>query len=97
FHVTGVQTCALPIYWEQAYLDLIDYKARKGWSNLVIRPETLRVILEKVPYTLTASEAVFCPRTFTDRARLQEAVTAILRKYLDRSEERRVGKGGRVW
>jgi DNA or RNA helicases of superfamily II len=69
--------------WEQAYLDLIDYKARKGWSNLVIRPETLRVILEKVPYTLTASEAVFCPRTFTDRARLQEAVTAILRKYLD--------------
>ena len=69
--------------WEQAYLDLIDYKARKGWSNLVIRPETLRVILEKVPYTLTASDAVFCPRTFTDRARLQEAVTAILRKYLD--------------
>ncbi len=69
--------------WEQAYLDMLKYKARKGWSNLVIRPETLRVILEKVPYTLTASEAVFRPRTFTDRARLQEAVTAILRKYLD--------------
>src|SRR5690554_5637064 len=69
--------------WGYAYLNLIDHKAGKGWSNLVIRPETLRVILEKVPYTLTASEAVFCPRTFTDRARLQEAVTAILRKYLD--------------
>jgi len=26
---------------------------------------------------------VFRPRTFTDRTRLQEAVTAILRKYLD--------------
>ena len=69
--------------WEQAYLDLLAYKARKGWSNLVIRPETLPVILEKVPYALTASEAVFRPRTFADRARLQEAVTAILRKYLD--------------
>ena len=69
--------------WEQAYLELLDYKARKGWSNLVIRPETLRAILEKVPYTLKASEAVFRPRTFTDRTRLQEAVTAILRKYLD--------------
>ena len=26
---------------------------------------------------------MFRPRTFTDRTRLQEAVTAILRKYLD--------------
>jgi hypothetical protein len=69
--------------WEQAYLELLDYKARKGWSNMVIRPETLRAILEKVPYTLKASEAVFRPRTFTDRTRLQEAVTAVLRKYLD--------------
>jgi hypothetical protein len=69
--------------WEQAYLELLDYKARRGWSNLVIRPETLRAILEKVPYTLKASEDVFRPRTFTDRTRLQEAVTAVLRKYLD--------------
>jgi len=69
--------------WEQAYLDLLDYKARKGWSNLVIRPEIPRAILEKVPYTIMADEAVFRPRTFTDRARLQEAVTAILRKYME--------------
>ena len=71
------------VEWEQAYFDLLDYKARKGWGNLIIRPETPRAILEKVPYTLTADEAVFRPRAFEDRARLQEAVTAILRKYLD--------------
>ena len=35
--------------WEQAFLELLDYKARRGWSNLGIRPETLRAILEKVP------------------------------------------------
>ncbi len=69
--------------WEQAYLDLLDYKARKGWDNLVIRPEVARAILGTVPYTLRADEAVFTPQSFADRARVQEAVTAILCKYLD--------------
>jgi hypothetical protein len=69
--------------WEQAYLDVLDYKARKGWSNLVIRPETPRTILEKVPYALIADEAVFKPQSFADRGLLQEAVAAVLRKYLE--------------
>jgi hypothetical protein len=69
--------------WEQAYLDVLAYKERKGWSNLVIRPATLREVFVRVPYTLTADEAVFHPQTFDDRARLQEAVTAVLRKYID--------------
>ena len=71
------------MYWEQAYLELLDYMARRGWSILWILPETLRAILEKVPYTLKAREDELRPRTFTDRTRLQEAVTAVLRKYLD--------------
>ncbi len=69
--------------WEQVYLDLLEYKGRRGWSNVVIRPQTPRAILETVPYTLMADDAVFRPRTLGDRARLQEAVTAVLRKYLD--------------
>ena len=69
--------------WEQAYLAMLEYKTRKGWSNLVIRPESPRAILETVPYTLIADEAVFRPRTFHDRSRLQEAVAAILRRYMD--------------
>jgi len=69
--------------WEQAYLDMLAYKARKGWSNLVIRPETPRAILDAVPYTLVADDAVFRPRSVDGRSRLQEAVTAILRKYVD--------------
>ncbi|HOV49496.1 MAG TPA: DEAD/DEAH box helicase family protein [Anaerolineae bacterium] len=69
--------------WEQAYLAMLEYKARKGWSNLVIQPESPRAILETVPYTLIADEAVFRPRTFHDCARLQEAVTVILCKYMD--------------
>ncbi len=69
--------------WEQAYLALLEYKANKGWSNLVIQPETPRAILERVPYTLEADEAVFHPSTFQGRARLQEAVTTILCRYVD--------------
>jgi len=69
--------------WEKAYLDLLDYKERKGWSSLVIRPEIPCAILKTVPYRLKTDEAVFHPRTFDEKARLQKAVTAILRKYLD--------------
>ncbi len=69
--------------WERAYLDLLAYKERKGLKNFVIRAEALRKIIENVNYTLVADEAVVKPRSFTERALLQEAVTCILRKYAD--------------
>jgi len=69
--------------WEWAYLDLLAYKERKGLANLVIRPESPRLIIENVNYTLMADETVVRPRSFAERALLQEAVTSILRKYVD--------------
>jgi hypothetical protein len=69
--------------WEKAYLDMLEYKERKGWNNLVIRPEMPRRILEEIDYSLVADDAVFDPQTLDDRARLQEAVVAILRRYMD--------------
>ena len=69
--------------WEQAYLDLLAYKERKGLTNLLIRPDTPRLIIETVPYTLIADQVVVRPQTFAERALLQEAVTVILRKYCD--------------
>ncbi len=69
--------------WEQAYLDVMAYKEHKGWSNLVILPAALRAVIEQVLYTLVADEVVVRPRTFAERARLQEAVTNILRRYVD--------------
>lgn len=69
--------------WERAYLDMLEYKERKGWSNLVILPDVPRKILETVEYTLAADDAIFHPRTLKDCFRLQEAVAAVLRKYLD--------------
>ncbi|RME09286.1 MAG: hypothetical protein D6802_12450 [Ardenticatenia bacterium] len=69
--------------WEQVYLDLLDYKERKNWYNLILRPETPHQLIHQIDYTLIADEAIICPRTFAERIRLQEAVTTILRKYMD--------------
>jgi len=69
--------------WEQVYLDVLAYKERKGLTNLVIRPDLPRKIIESTPYTLVADDTVTRPRSFAERALLQEAVVNILRKYTD--------------
>lgn len=76
--------------WEQAYLDLLAYKARKGLNNLVIQPDTPRRILglknsQGVSIcTVIADERVFAPQSFEDRALLQQAITQLLCRYVDR-------------
>jgi hypothetical protein len=72
------------IDWQQAYLDLLAYKERKGLKNLLILPETPRQIIAQVPCTLIAEDSVLHPQTWADRVRLQEAVTHLLCRYLDK-------------
>ena len=71
--------------WDSVYLALLEYKQARNMSNLLVRPELLRPILEAQPrpYRLVAEQAVFEPKSFQDRQRLQEAVTNILRAYAD--------------
>ncbi|MFN3742894.1 MAG: DEAD/DEAH box helicase family protein [Anaerolineales bacterium] len=75
--------------WEQAYLDVLAYKARKGLNNLVIRPETLRQILATVPCTVVGEESVLRLRSFADRALFQQAVTQLLCRYVDKFYQQR--------
>jgi hypothetical protein len=72
------------IDWQQAYLDLLAYKERKGLNNLLILPETPRQIIAHVPCTIIAEDSVLHPQTWADRTRLQEAVTRLLCRYLDK-------------
>jgi hypothetical protein len=51
------------IDWQQAYLDLLAYKERKGLNNLLILPETPRQIVAQVPCTLIAEDSVLRPKT----------------------------------
>jgi len=88
-HVRGGEERQIPpesltlVDWEQVYLDLLDYKTRKGWHNLIIGPETPRQLIEQISYTLIADEAVTCPKSWDERHLLQQAVTNILREYMD--------------
>ncbi len=75
--------------WERAYLDLLEYKERKGLRNLVIPPDAPRRIIATTHpnrlYRLVADEAVVRPTSFAGMVLLQEAVVSILRKYADES------------
>ena len=77
--------------WNNAYLELLEYKDIKGFSNLLVRPALLRPILEagNDAYLLEAEESVVKPKSQYDRQRLQEAVTNVLRRYADRLYRRR--------
>jgi len=73
--------------WQQLYLELVEYKERKGFCNLVIESEALRQILEQSEprlYRLVAEHDVANPRSFEEVGLLREAVASILRKYIDK-------------
>jgi len=76
-----------PVDWERVYLDLIEYKERKGLTNLAIRPDApRRIIATTMPerlYSLVTDESVIRPESFAGMALLQEAVVNILRKYAE--------------
>ncbi|HEY7495915.1 MAG TPA: DEAD/DEAH box helicase family protein, partial [Candidatus Tectomicrobia bacterium] len=73
--------------WERAYLDLLEYKKRKGLTNLVVPPDAPRSIIATTTpgrlYRLVADESVVRPTSFGGTLLLQEAVTYILRQYTD--------------
>ncbi len=75
--------------WERAYLDLLEYKERKGFDNLVIpRDAVMQIVKHKTDkgtrlYRMVADESVVRPTSFAGKMLLQEAVTNILRKYAD--------------
>ena len=76
---------SLPLIdWEQAYLDLLEYKEQKGRDNLIVQPDVPRqIIADSDRYRLIAEESVVRPQSIKDVDRLQEAATCILRKYVD--------------
>ena len=71
--------------WQKIYLDLLEYKQRKEFSNLAIRLETPRIIVQTSSlYKLVADESVFTPKSFADINSLHEAIISILKKYVDK-------------
>src|SRR5690606_40568723 len=92
FHVTGVQTCALPILADLLGFANLDVTAAKNAEltingvQIVSGSNTIKDVIEGV--TLTLTKVTSEPATLTVSRDTSAARTAI-----QRSEERRVGKG----
>lgn len=76
------------IDWEQAYLNLLEYKRQKDMTNLVITPHALKGILTTTEpwrlYSLIADKSLIKPESFADVPLIQDTVHLILRKYVER-------------
>jgi len=71
--------------WERVYLELLAYKTRKGFTNLVIRPEKLRAIVAQGNHDVVVDSGVnLTPNTLDDLERLQDIVTRLLCRYMDK-------------
>ncbi|MSQ15095.1 MAG: restriction endonuclease subunit R [Dehalococcoidia bacterium] len=91
--MTAGQERAIPfgsldlVDWEAVYVSLLEFKQEKGFTNLVVMRDMPRKVLEHQDprlYRLVADESVVSPRSFAGVAVLQEAVTSILRKYVEK-------------
>ena len=75
------------IDWETVYVSLLDFKREKGFANLVITPDRPRALIaceEPRLYQLMADDSVVKPQSFAGVAVLQETVTSILRRYVEK-------------
>src|SRR5205807_7112761 len=88
YKVTGVQTCALPIFHELAEENfLIAGEPRSDFVRVVIDHIARR--FEDLPNHMEFPEGTDLPALWRD------VVATVLKPYVgDRSEERRVGKSG---
>ena len=75
------------INWEKIYLQLLEYKHEKGYTNLIFDTEILKEILnpEKPAYKLTVmNESEVMPTTLIELDRLEELISTLLRKYISK-------------
>ena len=75
--------------WERAYLDLLEFKSRKGMTNVVIAPNAPKSIIgyegekgERL-YRLLADDTVVRPNEFAGASVLHDAIMNVLRKYTE--------------
>ena len=69
--------------WNQAYFRLAEKKRLRGWSNAVVRPQTLRVIAAD-GCQFIAEDGFFQPQGAAAIGRLQEAVCEALEAWFER-------------
>ena len=75
------------INWENIYLQLLEYKHEKGYTNLIFNTDILQQILnpEQPAYKLTVmNQSEVIPTTLIELERLEELILTLLRKYISK-------------
>ena len=73
--------------WQRVRLELLDHAWNRGYRNVIVREADLGPIASRCE--LAAADSLFDPQSMADLKRLQDAVTALLRKALDATYSRR--------
>src|SRR5690606_39921672 len=94
FHVTGVQTCALPIFELPNPVVVKDLSEALGVSNaeiinVLIRNGIFATVNQSIDFDTASLVAAELGMETTERGAAERAAA-------ERSEERRVGRGGRA-
>src|SRR5690606_40621567 len=89
FHVTGVQTCALPIY---GYFSNIIQYAREHYDYILVDTAPVGLVTDTVLIAEHADMTIYVMRANYLDKRLLNIPKEL---YEERSEERRVGKESR--
>jgi len=73
--------------WEKIYLELLEYKKQRGFSNMLVRSSELKQIMAPTNgrlYSLIADERIREPQRLQDLPALHNTVLTILRRYMER-------------
>ena len=73
--------------WQRIHIELVNYKQSRGYHNLTIPvgvPRAIMAARDPSSYELSAPDEWIAPKMAQEFRRLQETVTALLRKYVDR-------------
>ena len=82
--ITSTELNTELIDWEQIFIDLIDYKERRGYSNLILDLEVLKSIIIEDEFSLKCPERRLQTNDIIEeKEETEEIVKIILRTYLD--------------
>ncbi|MFB6200131.1 MAG: DEAD/DEAH box helicase family protein [Candidatus Nanohaloarchaea archaeon] len=78
--------------WDSIFMDIVEYKESRDYSNTVLEKESLREIIEENHFTLRCPEDRIYAESLTERKeKIEEVVKIILRNYLDNFYKSRKG------
>ncbi len=72
------------VHWDQILIDMIDYKERSGYSNLILNKSNLKRIIDEDKFSLQCPERRLQTHNIMEKKeKTEEVVKIILRSYID--------------